>query len=159
MGLFDKIKKVGSFLRGNQAQLSIHFDGHIQDGTQPIPLTVHCQVGEQDVEVRKVYLKVRAMEKVEIRNYSLPRQEGETTRQRTDIRDSTQTYQTEIVLAQAQTLSANESYQWETTIDIPFQIAGTYQGQHAWHIWSVFAGLDMSGNDPDSGWVEFEVAK
>ena len=57
----------------------------------------------------------------------------------------------------ADDLKANTSYDWEAQLELPSESNGTYHGHNARHEWEIFAGLDMSGNDPDSGWVAFNV--
>ena len=57
----------------------------------------------------------------------------------------------------AQTLEAGKTYDWEAEVNIPGGMPGTFHGQLTRNVWEVRAGLDVKGNDPDSGWVEIQV--
>ena len=46
---------------------------------------------------------------------------------------------------------------WEATFQIPESENPTFDGQMIGHTWELPAGLDVTGNDPDSGWFQFEV--
>jgi hypothetical protein len=67
------------------------------------------------------------------------------------------TFKDELVIDQNFRLDAGGEYEWDAEFMIPPNIPGTYIGINARHEWSVLAGLSKKGNDPDSGWVLFEV--
>ncbi len=159
MGLFDKLKQAKNFITGGAAKLSVSTEEEWSDASKPIKITVHCDIKDADCKVRKVYIKVRAIEEVIARDVDLARDEGGNVRRYTeDVRNTVETYHSgEQIIAGEQTLNANEHYEWTAEIELPEESNGTYHGQNARHEWEVFAGLDMSGNDPDSGWIPMYV--
>ncbi len=57
----------------------------------------------------------------------------------------------------AQEIENGETKTWTVEVTIDPENNGTYRGVHARHEWQAYAGLDAFGNDPDSGWVGFEI--
>lgn len=160
MGIFDAIKQVGSFFTNGGATVTLRPVNQVSDGHQPVQLLITCAVEDKALDVKKIYLQVRASEKVTVRNVERARKMGDRVdTRREDVSESTQTYSTEIQLSGPQQLNANESYEWPAEFVVPAHINGTYRGPNASHEWSVYVGLDVAGNDPDSGWVQVEIKK
>ena len=160
MGLFDKLKQAANFVTGGAATVNVRPVNQVNDGNGPIELEIQARAKDVKCNVRNVYLKVRAVEEVVAKDIDLARDEGGQVRSvREDVRNVYTTYETEIQVAGAQELEANQSYDWKVSIDIPQNMNGTYRGYNARHEWQVYAGLDMAGNDPDSGWVDLEIKK
>lgn len=160
MGIFDKLKQVGSFFTNGGATLTIRPVNQVSDGNQPVQLLITCAVDDKDLDVKKVYLQIRATEKVTVRNVEKAKKTGDRVdTKREDVSASSQTYKTEIQLSGPQQLTANQSYEWPAEFQVPAHINGTYRGPNASHEWSVYAGLDVAGNDPDSNWVQIEIRK
>jgi hypothetical protein len=96
---------------------------------------------------------------VVVKDVEIARQVGETVQTvREDIEKTTAVHDQKIEVAPAQTLKANEEYDWETTVTLPQSALPTYLGVTARHEWKLQAGLDVPGNDPDSGWITIELA-
>ena len=57
----------------------------------------------------------------------------------------------------AQDLKEGETYNWEGVMELPTNSNPTLRGSIIDHTWEIQAGLDMPGNDPDSGWQSFDV--
>ncbi|UZR98697.1 hypothetical protein [Chondrinema litorale] len=160
MGFFDKLKQVKNMVTGGGAVVNVAPANQINDGNEPIAFKISCQVKDADVSVRNVYLKVRAIEEVVCRDTDIARDyDGEIRTIQEDVTNTCETYSTEIQVAAAETLEANETYEWIVEFEVPSNLNGTYRGHNALHEWEVYAGLDVAGNDPDSGWVTFEVKK
>ena len=71
---------------------------------------------------------------------------------REDIENTTTVHDQMIEVSGEQTLKAGEEYDWETTVTLPENALPSFIGITARHEWKILAGLDASGNDPDSGW-------
>lgn len=67
------------------------------------------------------------------------------------------TYETRIQIAGATKLEQGQTYRWGQ-VPIPPQLNPTFTGQMIQHVWEIQAGLDMTGNDPDSGWIPIQVS-
>ena len=66
-------------------------------------------------------------------------------------------FETRVQIAGAQDIQEGQSYQWQGTFELPGNAHPSFRGSLINHTWEIQAGLDMPGNDPDSGWVAFEV--
>ena len=157
MGLFDKLKSVGNMLTGGAAEVFVEVqeDASVES---PFAIRVKAMLKDQDLKIDKVYLKIRAVETVRIDDVPVARRSGdEIYLDNEDITRSYTTYKVEVPVAGPQTLEAGQEYEWEVEIDLKDNAAPTYYGHFAKHEWSVFAGLDAFGNDPDSGWVTIEL--
>lgn len=160
MGIFGKIKKVKNYLGGGGASLSISTDELILDGNKPLKFNIVCEVKDADLEIRKAYLNVKALEKVVVQNVErAQKKENEVETKREDVNGSHQTFCEKVIIVGQQVLKANQTYRWEAELQLPQDVNGTYKGHNAFHEWSAYAGLDMPGNDPDSNWITFTVKK
>ena len=155
MGLFDKIKKMKNYLTGGGAKLTVQaIEPKLQE---PFTVKVHAVIEEEDIDIQKVYVKLRGIEEVTIRDSAVLNKLSEGGVQRSSVSDSTSTANVEIPATGPLTLQAGQEYDWEVTVDLPSGSLPTYNGRNATHKWSVLAGLDKKGNDPDSGWQEITV--
>ena len=109
---------------------------------------------DSDLKIAKVYLKVRSIEKVVVRDYDI---EMDGSSRVEDVHGQEIMFNDEFVISDAQTLKANQTYEWTTNLTLPDDALPTYLGKNAWHEWEFFAGLDAPGNDPDSGWIKVEL--
>lgn len=160
MGLFDKIKQIKNFVTGGGATVSVRPAESVSNGHEPIKVVIEVQVQDTDINIRNVYLKIRAIEEVVARDVDFAREEdGELRSYQEDVTNTVETFDDQIEVSGPETLSAHETYEWETEFELPTDANGTYRGINAAHEWAIYAGLDMSGNDPDSGWVEIEIRK
>jgi len=154
MGFLNKLKQASNFITGGGAKLQVQqLNQVVSEGN--IQLKVKCQISDADISVSNIYLKVRSVERVVVEDYDFDSEDGKTRRE-TIYRDN-DIYQERLIIDNAQTLEANSNHEWNVEVPIPENAYGTYKGKHAVHVWEVFAGLDKSGNDPDSGWIEIEV--
>ena len=104
-------------------------------------------VKDADLKMDKAYIKIRSVETVKVKDTDA------------NVKKSVKIWEREVPLVDigAQTLEANQSYTWEAEVEIPNDKSPTYMGTHAWHKYEVFVGLDVAGNDPDTGWHQFTV--
>lgn len=151
MGLFDKIKSAANFVTGGGATVTVTPVEFESNGKEPIAVKVNAVIKDKALDASRIYLDIRAEERV---SGNLSTNEGKKR-----VSDSHTTYKGQVEVAPGQTLDANGNYDWECTFSIPSTVAGTFKGQMASHVIEVRAGLDVKGNDPDSGWVEIQVSK
>lgn len=152
MGFLDKLKSAKNALTGGAAKVYVEV-GEVVRG-QPTPVVVRA-VAQSDGNVNAVYLLIRAQEEARVEDVDVSR-DGQVHREAVFGRFPT--YDTRVELAGAGTLTAGEEIVFEGEIVLPEHLLPTLQGQLIRHSWSLQAGLDMFGNDPDSGWIEFHVA-
>jgi hypothetical protein len=148
VGFLDKLKSVKNMVTGGGAKISLQI-GQVQLGV-PIPVVVRAQIESGAINASKVYVAVRAVETVRIE-----RRTDDGKRETVD--DTETTFSQEFPITGPVQLPGNSMHEWQGQIILPTSVQPTYQGKHAKHEWSVIAALDVTGNDPDSGWIEFHV--
>jgi hypothetical protein len=113
---------------------------------QPISVKVQAQA-KANGKVAAVYLLVRATENASFKDSNNEKVSG-----------SKVSYENRVTIAGAQDIKEGETYNWEGVLELPTNSNPTLRGAIIDHTWEVQAGLDMPGNDPDSGWQSFDVA-
>lgn len=160
MGFFDKLKSAANFITGGGAVVNVATENQISDGREPVKIFVQVQIKENDVEIRNCYVKVRAIETVWARDIdAYVERDGDYVQIEEEVTNTVTTYETELMAAGATTLEANETFEFEVELQVPADVPGTYRGENAEHVWQIYAGLDVPGNDPDSNWVTIEISK
>ena len=158
MGFFDKIKAAANKLTGGGAKVTITIEG--TDVKSTIKVNVTAEIKDAPIEIKKVYLWVKSVEKINI-----PRNEmqkgvslGEKPDHGVNIEKDVFTKQ-EFEISGAETLQGGQTYNWSYEFQLSTgNINPSYQGRFARHEWLFQVGLDAKGNDPDSGWQMFKLA-
>ncbi|MBO6536940.1 MAG: hypothetical protein JJ966_12000 [Balneolaceae bacterium] len=155
MGIFDKVKSFAKKLTGGSAKVFVESDP-VCFGS-PFEVRIKAEVQDENIRIDRVYLNVVGTELVKARASDVVRNSDGSTRTRTKtVELSHETFNDEITVKGASNLVANQTYEWKTEITIPNGSLPIYHGFNARHGYYIRAGLDMSGNDPDSGWVELK---
>ncbi|MBI1208388.1 MAG: hypothetical protein GC191_14020 [Azospirillum sp.] len=153
MSFFKNLKNM---VTGGGAELTVSIEEPALE--QPFSVHVEAKIGDADCKVKQVYLRLWGEERVEVPNVEVARRNGnELVVTREAVRAATTTVDLTIELAPAGTLQANQTYSWDTEVQVPADALPTYYGRLACHEWRIQAGLDMRGNDPDSGWLTIEL--
>ncbi len=164
MGLFDKLKSFANSITGGGAQVTVQAVEPLMG--KPFPVVVRAVVSSVDLKIAGVYVMVESEEEIKIerrRVFSELKSElDEATVKKLEsetghFKMSETTSQTKAVIAGAQELKANQSYEWKGEITLPAGVLPTFIGKNARHVWRVKGGLDAVGNDPDSGWIEIQI--
>ncbi|MGC6418867.1 MAG: hypothetical protein ACON3Z_17200 [Bradymonadia bacterium] len=152
MGLWDSIKGAVNTLTGGQATVALE----VGEATLGEDVFVRVKAtAKTDISIDGVYLLVKASEFAEVRDVDYDFHDG---RRRVEyVRGHHVTFNTRYDIAGPQQLSEGETAEWEATFQIPESENPTFDGQMISHTWELQAGLDVTGNDPDSGWFQFEV--
>jgi hypothetical protein len=141
MGFFKDLKNK---ITGGAATVRVNIPSGRRG--QAVPVAIQA-TAKANGKVSAVYLLVRATESAELR--------GDDNERVTGSRVS---YEHRINIAGSQEIKEGETYSWEGSLELPTSAHPTLRGTIIHHQWEVQAGLDMPGNDPDSGWQSFEVA-
>jgi hypothetical protein len=152
MGFFDKLKSITNKITGNSAKVDIVVDSIIYRNSS-VPVTINVEVKESGITIDKVYLEVRAMEYVKIVQHEVVNGNS-VTKERTN---TSEIHRFSFEVSSSQYLEANKKYTWDTEFSIPEGAQATYNAYPREVRWAVFAGLDTTGNDPDSGWKDLFV--
>ena len=157
MGIFDKLKKLKNYISGSGAEIHLVVDpaSVLNDGM--VKIKILCQIKEHDILVDKLYVKLKAEERVRYRDRGTTRGSNHRVRHGSTKTAYATSYSEELIIDTNFRLDANGEYEWDAEFMIPSNVPGTYRGINATHEWQILAGLSKKGNDPDSGWVIFDV--
>ena len=152
MGFFSKLK---NSVTGGWADVSLSIDNGTRG--EAMPVTVMVNVRGEDINFSRIYLQVRCREEVHIPGYTTIDRDDAGDRDTIDVNASHTLFEHEYSLTGANDLEANSSENYEVEIELPEHLPASMRGHFTRFVWQAYAGLDMRGNDPDSGWVEFQV--
>ncbi len=105
-------------------------------------------------KVNAVYLLVRGTETCEVKDND--HQDAKMKDEK--VRGRKISFENRITIAGAQELKEGQTYNWEGVLELPSNVNPSFNGTMIDHEWELQAGLDMAGNDPDSGWQTFQVS-
>jgi len=149
MTLFGKLKNM---VTGGGATVTLEVLSPPVRG-EAFGVRVSVKVGAADVAAHKVYLRVVGEEAVQVPNVEVATRSGDEIRLSTEtVSRSSYTFDASWDVAPAQTLRAGQGYDWEIGVEVPADAPPVYQGTLARHEWKILAGVDVFGNDPDTGW-------
>ncbi|MBF0587719.1 MAG: hypothetical protein HQL53_01175 [Magnetococcales bacterium] len=152
MSFLSSLKRAKNFVTGGGADVSVNV---IDPSLSEIFTVIITAQANQQLEIDKVYLTLRCQEEQE---YEVTNEEGE----REEEEDVRTLFKQTFPFSDALVMEEGQKLQWQRTIDLrdvelPASYEEeTYDGEYEIE-WKAFAGLDVSGNDPDSGWIEFEM--
>lgn len=166
MGFFDKLKSAANFVTGGGAKVSVDVIGATTQG--PFDVCVRVTEVTANMNIDAVYVLVRSTEEVDVDGDKVARELQENSKSTNPadpvqatrvgrLTDEEQTSYQRVTIAGAQALVAGQTYEWTGQVTLPSDALPTYRGRSARHTWYIQAGLDKTGNDPDSGWVDFRV--
>ncbi len=151
MGFFDKMKGAMNFVTGGAAKVSIEWSPQVAFPGEQISVRVTVTSAGPAIKSGGVFVDVAAHEQLNI--------PPNTMGNNPQINHQKQTYSNQFQIAPAFQIGPNESHQFEGQITLPMQAQPTYDGPFADHDWGMCGRVEMSGNDPDSGFVKFIVGK
>ncbi len=157
MGFLDKLKSVANAITGGGAEVALESDALVFD--KPFTVKVSATIADNDVDAAGVYLKIEGFEEISIpdRDVIYQNDNADPNRHRERIRARGRTFLAEYVAAEAAVLKAGETYEWSVEVSMPAGCPTPYKGLFCQHSVRAKAGIDCSGNDPDSGWVDLSV--
>ncbi len=153
MGFLDKLKSVKNFVTGGGATVTVEVTDAGRGAA--FPVTVRATVADAAMKVGRVYVIVKAEEEIDVRARV---RESDGDSEHHHVRHDEDTFKTEVDIAAGESLEAGQSYEWTGEIELPDDALPTYLGRNCRHRWYVQGALDVTGNDPDSGWIEFHVS-
>jgi hypothetical protein len=152
MGLWGKLKGAVNAMTGGSATVKLEI-GEATLG-EDIGFRVIAEANA-DVSISSVYLLVRAIEEAEVRDVDYDFNDGHRRIER--VHGSYETFKGRFEVADGQELTEGETYEWEGTFTVPDSENPSFDGTMISHTWQIQAALDATGNDPDSGWLNFEM--
>ncbi len=155
MGFFDTIKSIKNVITGGAADVCIEITP-VTFG-EPFDVTIKAQLDSADLKIDRVYLEIEGREEIEVPDVDVIYYDNNEQERRTEIvRAQCLTTSLEIIVDEAQTLNAEQGYEWNVRVELPEEALPLYAGEYCRHYYVARASLDCFGNDPDSGWIELE---
>lgn len=155
MGL---LKKLVHFVTGGGTDVSINVENPTL--SNPFNLNITAIPKQSTLNCRKVYLLIRCKEE-KIQEFKPLDENNMTDNEKilSEMRewDSNITFSDEIIISGECKLNKDETYSWSTEINLNGAGEPSKNEKNHRIIWEVQAGIDVSGNDPDSGWIEIMV--
>lgn len=140
MGFFKDLKNK---VTGGGATVRVNVPTAQRGRATPVQIQATAKANGK---VNAVYLLIRASESANFK-----------TDNGDKVSSSKVSYETRVTVANACELKEGETYNWEGVIELPTNSNPSLRGSIIDHTWEIQAGLDMAGNDPDSGWTSFDV--
>lgn len=148
MGFFSNLKNA---VTGGAATVSVQVPAGQRGSSVPFQIQA---IAKSNGNVQSVYLLVRALESAQVSDTDY---NGGQARKET-VHGQRVTYETRIAVAGAMQLQEGQTYRWEGQLPLPTNANPSFAGQMVNHTWQIQAGLEMTGNDPDSGWQTVQVS-
>lgn len=148
MGFFSNLKNA---VTGGAASVQLVMPSSARRGD-----TIALQVtatAKSSAKVNAVYVLVRAREHAQLRDTDY--QGGKSTTE--TVHGWRTSFEQRVTIAGPLQLQEGQTMQWEGSFSFPTSVQASFQGQMIDHTWELQAGLDMTGNDPDSGWLPLVV--
>ncbi|MBF0370066.1 MAG: hypothetical protein HQL52_11485 [Magnetococcales bacterium] len=158
MGFFGKLKSIKNLVTGGGATVTLEVLEPTLAGA--FQVRVQANVGEAALNVARVYLKVRGREEIELTDVPTAIEDSQGIRvEERHLHRSQETGRQEYEIDDIGTLEAGSENEWLFDVELSAGSLPTFDGELFRHGWSFYAGLDVRGNDPDSGWVGVEIAQ
>ncbi len=149
MGFFDKLKSMKNAVTGGSAKVTLSIDGDDLEIGKPFAVHITAQA-KADASPTAVYVLVRSSESTHATD--------DNGRISKEIVGEMEVYTARFDVEGPQEMKNGETYEWTAEITLDEDDCNpTYNGEIMSHEWEIQAGLDVKGNDPDSGWLGFEI--
>lgn len=150
MGFLSKLKNK---MTGSWADVKVELPREIGRGTE-VTATVRVEVRDEPIEVDKIVLSLRCNEEIHIPRHRVTANGESVT---VDVRHSENLFKEEVDVTGRLQLGAHDHRTFDVPLKVPADAPVSFEGISARYVWEVYAALEMSGNDPDSGWTEVVV--
>lgn len=155
MGFFSKLADA---MTGGWVKVHLQWSDPVLG--KPIQVRVNADTVKSDKDIEGVYVQVVAEEKVRIPEVHVAETTNGVVQDKVrEVSHTAITFDQKFPLGGPQPIKTGQSYEWTGTITIPADARPTYLGLNAGHTWRIMAGLEVKGNDPDSGWAAITVVR
>jgi hypothetical protein len=155
MGLLDKLKSAAHTVSGGAARVSLEYEPSVAHPGDTISVRVTATSTGAQVKSGGAYVDLRAVETVRLPS------DGSSSSNRGVISSSDTShtnFEQRFPIAPAFTLEPNETKVFEGRVRLPSNVQPSFEGYYARHEWALRGRVEMTGNDPDSGFVAFRLA-
>ena len=159
MGLLNTIINLKNLVTGGSADVVVDVEPALRG--VPFNITVQVLVAAEELQIEGAYLQIQGIEEIEVPQQYVDKQTPNKSKRASKkeiIRRHTITSEQKIQIAQEMDLEANEAYKWDAVAKLAPNNEPVYKGKHCNHYYRIRAYLDCYGNDPDSGWIDLQIA-
>lgn len=149
MGFFDKLKGAVAAVTGGAATVTIEFQPMVFPG-DTIGVRITATAKTNAIKGDGIFVDIQGVEEIRVRK-------TESEQLTDDLSISRSTLEKTFQIAGAFQVGANETQQWEGTIQLPTNAQPTFDGAICDHGWGIRGRLSMFGNDPDTGYLPIRV--
>jgi hypothetical protein len=155
MGFFSKLADA---MTGGWVKVHLQWSDPVLG--KPIQVRVNADTVKSDKDIDGVYVQVVAEEKVTIPEVHVAETVNGVVQDKVqDVSRTAITFDQKFPLGGPQPIKTGQTYEWTGTITIPADARPTFLGVNSGHTWRIIAGLEVKGNDPDSGWSAITVVR
>lgn len=151
MGLLDKLKNAANTVSGGAARISLEYEPKVALPGDTLSVRITATSSGSQVKSGGVFVDLRAIETVRLPAVRVAGTDSSSTR------NSYTSYEQQFPIAPAFTLAPNETRVFEGQVRLPSNVQPSFEGHYAQHEWSIRGRAEMTGNDPDSGFVALRV--
>lgn len=157
MGFLDSIKNLKNAVTGGAAKVSVAASGARL--AEPFAVTVRAVSQGVTVKYSRVYLIIEGVESVDVPDCEVQvTQGGASQTHKGRGQKSGVSVRHEVNLAAVGEIAPDQTGEWSAEVRLPAGALPEFRGKFSKHEYRVFAGLDCTGNDPDSGWQPLRVS-
>ncbi|XXF75339.1 hypothetical protein P2318_19955 [Myxococcaceae bacterium GXIMD 01537] len=151
MGLLDRLKNAANTVSGGAARVSLEYAPSVALPGDTLSVRITATSTGSQVKSDGVFVDLRAIETVR-----LPAGSG-SSMDNPSTRSSYTSFEQPLPLAPAFTLAPNETKVFEGQVRLPSNVQPSFEGHFTQHEWSIRGRVEVTGNDPDSGFVSLRV--
>src|SRR5262245_24096563 len=150
MGFFDKLKGAMNAITGNAAKVTMEMGNTGAFPAGMIRVKISVTSTGQEVSSKGVFVDLQAVEQIKLPKDAAANLPGEISANKT-------TYSQEIKIAPEFKLAPNETKLFEGVVTIPATAQPSHDGPWADHAWAIRGRIEVTGNDPDTGFMPIKV--
>lgn len=157
MGFLDGLKNLKNAVTGGAAKVAVEASGARL--AEPFQVTVRAVSQGVAVKYSRVYLIIEGVESVDVPDCEIKvSQNGASQTHKGRGQKSGVSVRHEVNIASAGEIAPDQTGEWTAEVRLPAGALPEFRGKYSKHEYRVFAGLDCTGNDPDSGWQPLRLS-
>jgi len=156
MGVFDKLKSAAQAMTGGAAKVSIEYPLQTVFPGEPMHVRVTV-VSNANGEIKSQGVFVDMVAEEHISGSESARCPRCGNNFNTPVREAKKTFEQSFPIASAMVLAPGQSQTFEAQLMVPGGAQPSYAGPQVHHDWKIRGRIQMTGNDPDSGFQAIRV--
>jgi sporulation-control protein spo0M len=151
MGLLDRLKNATNAVSGGAARVSVEYSPSVALPGDTVSVRITATSTGSQVKSGGAFVDLRAVETVRLSVVNVSSAGTSSTR------SSYTSFEQQFPIAPAFTLAPNETKVFEGQVRLPSNVQPSFEGHFAQHEWAIRGRVELTGNDPDSGFLALRV--